>query len=135
MYTPAQKLKQEADNLFRQQKYESAALKYGQAIKLDGKNPILFANRALCRLRMKQVRSYMDAGSDASNALRLDPSYAKAHARYAEAHEAMGLCMHAEVGWRRALQALPEHHLTPTELELKGTFDRSHTEALPKIQS
>ncbi|EEC00050.1 hypothetical protein MPER_00095, partial [Moniliophthora perniciosa FA553] len=75
MSTPAQGLKDEADNLFRQQDYSSAWQKYGEAITLDTKNPVLFANRALCGLKLDQ------------SAVKLDPGYAKAHARCAEAYE------------------------------------------------
>jgi hypothetical protein len=43
-------LKAEADKLFRDNKWELAATKYGAAIAKDATDPVLYANRAACSL-------------------------------------------------------------------------------------
>ncbi|KAI3603916.1 hypothetical protein WG66_004448 [Moniliophthora roreri] len=56
MSISAQTLKEEADIFFRQQKYDSARRKYQKAIKLDSKNPVLYANCSLCYLKVEPAR-------------------------------------------------------------------------------
>ncbi|ESK91509.1 serine threonine protein phosphatase [Moniliophthora roreri MCA 2997] len=94
---------EEADNLLRQQKYESALDKYGEALKLDPKDPVLLANTALCHLKTKR---YLVALLEAIDCVRIDPTYPQAHARLAEAYEA--LYQYSEsVKWNAAANAIP----------------------------
>ncbi|KAI3603927.1 small glutamine-rich tetratricopeptide repeat-containing protein alpha-like isoform 1 [Moniliophthora roreri] len=126
----AQRLKEEGNELFRQQKYQEAAIKYGEAIELDGKNPILFSNRALCCLKM---RHYILAAVDASTAVRLDPNYAKAHARRAEAYDALYQHLESKESWRAALDALPKQNLSPAEIKMKESFVLGLDQAYQKL--
>jgi hypothetical protein len=48
------KLKTEADGFFVRKQYKKAYFKYSEAIKLDGKNAVLYANRAASALSMKE---------------------------------------------------------------------------------
>jgi hypothetical protein len=52
-----QALKTGGDALFAQKKYRKAYFKYTEAIKLDGRNAILYANRAASALSMKECVS------------------------------------------------------------------------------
>ena len=50
----AVELKAEGNELFRQKKYDQAAIKFTKAIELDGSNSVLYANRAACHLALKR---------------------------------------------------------------------------------
>lgn len=80
----AEKLKEEGNKLFVKKKFAAAAIKYTEAIALDGQNAVLYANRSACRLSLKQ---FLDAKDDAKQATKLDPEYAKGWTRLASAHD------------------------------------------------
>jgi tetratricopeptide (TPR) repeat protein len=103
------KVKAEGDALFTQKRFKEAYVKYSDAIKLDGNNAILYANRAASALSTNEyvlhlhyvhrlfnvivrlilhVHSYLDAASDAKYAVKLNPSYYKAWARLGKAEHA-----------------------------------------------
>jgi hypothetical protein len=50
----AAQLKEEGNALFAQKKYQLASAKYTKAIEEDGKNAVLFANRAACNLSLRK---------------------------------------------------------------------------------
>lgn len=50
----ADALKAEGNKLFGAKKFSEAAIKYSEAIDIDGQNAVLYANRAACHLNMKQ---------------------------------------------------------------------------------
>lgn len=50
----AAQLKDEGNVFFAQKEFAKASAKYTQAIKLDGSNAILYANRAACHLNLKR---------------------------------------------------------------------------------
>ena len=50
----AARLKEEGNTLFAQKDYVMASVKYTEAIAADGTNAVLYANRAACRLAMRQ---------------------------------------------------------------------------------
>ncbi|EEB90569.1 hypothetical protein MPER_11205, partial [Moniliophthora perniciosa FA553] len=126
----AEKLKEKANILVRQKQYTSAIYLYDEAIHLDSTNPLLYGNRALCRLKMKY---YLDAASDASDALKLDPSYIKAHVRYAEATDAMYQIQYSEEGYQSALKLFDKPNLTPAERKVKEQIERSHEASKKRI--
>lgn len=47
-------LKAEGNTLFANSEWALASVKYTDAIALDGSNAVLWANRAACRLHLKQ---------------------------------------------------------------------------------
>ncbi|KAK7045992.1 hypothetical protein VNI00_006987 [Paramarasmius palmivorus] len=116
----AEKLKEEGSTLFSKQKYGPAAKKYTEAIAIDNANPILYANRSACRLKLKQ---YLDAVADATKAVELNPNYAKAYARIAAAREALGQGRLSKVAWQKALEALPSDNLTEGEITQKKQYE------------
>ncbi|KAI0639017.1 hypothetical protein C8Q77DRAFT_1078840 [Trametes polyzona] len=80
----AQRLKAEADALFRAKDYQGAFERYTEAIRHSGgKNPILYCNRSACS---RALGRRLEATDDAQTAITLDPSYAKAYARLAAAN-------------------------------------------------
>ena len=50
----AAKLKDEGNSLFTNKHYSEAFSKYSEALDKGGPNPIIYANRAACRLNMKE---------------------------------------------------------------------------------
>ncbi|XP_061755052.1 E3 ubiquitin-protein ligase TTC3 isoform X2 [Nerophis ophidion] len=75
-------LKQKGNDLFQEQKYESAVHIYSKAIKCYPENHVIYGNRALCYIRCKK---YIEAAFDGKRATLLEPLWAKGHYRYCEA--------------------------------------------------
>lgn len=74
----AEKYKNEANELFRQEKYSAAEELYSKAIDLNNTNAVYFANRSITHLKQE---SFGYALSDASKAIELDSTYTKAYYR------------------------------------------------------
>lgn len=58
----ATQLKDKGNELFKKQDYVGAIIKYTEAIALDDKNAVLYANRAACH---HALNKYLDAVDDA----------------------------------------------------------------------
>jgi len=67
----------------RREDYEHAFEAYTEAIRLEPKKAVYFANRAFCALKLER---YAIAAEDSDNALKLNPKYEKALTRGAKAH-------------------------------------------------
>ncbi|KAG2145363.1 uncharacterized protein EDB93DRAFT_1251463 [Suillus bovinus] len=80
------KLKNEGNELFKKQDYVGAIIKYTEAIALDDKNAVLYANRAACNYALSK---YLDAVDDAHLATEIDPSYAKGWSRLAASRDVL----------------------------------------------
>ncbi|KAI3611764.1 hypothetical protein WG66_007728 [Moniliophthora roreri] len=115
----AEKLKEEGNALFAKKEYKAATQKCTEAIALNDKNPVLYANRAACRLSLKK---YMDAGMDAAKATQIDPTYAKAWARLATAQDALLQPHNSKASWQKALDCLPKEGLTEGEKKQKQQY-------------
>lgn len=50
----AKQLKDEGNALFARKQFQEAKLKYSEAIELDSSNAVLYANKAACRLHLKE---------------------------------------------------------------------------------
>ncbi|KAL0566523.1 hypothetical protein V5O48_015485 [Marasmius crinis-equi] len=127
----AENLKDEGNKLFVAKKYDAAITKYSEAIALDGQNPILFANRAACRL---SLRRYMDAATDAAKATQLNPNYSKAWARLATAYDELRQPTKSESCWKQALETLPKENPTEGELKQKEQYEKSYEAAKKAIE-
>ncbi|KAJ7580088.1 hypothetical protein C8J56DRAFT_867365 [Mycena floridula] len=124
------KLKDEGNQLFSLGEYPAASVKYTEALVLDPKNAVLYANRSACGLQMRQ---FMDAKSDALQAVKIDPTYAKAWARMATACDFLNDCPHSVAAWKKALNALPKENLTAVQLRQKEQFESSLSAAEKKL--
>ncbi|WOL15800.1 tetratricopeptide repeat protein 1 [Canna indica] len=87
----ANALKEEGNKLFRAGQYEDALLQYEAALQIASELPssvdvcsMCHGNRAVCFLKLNR---YKDTVTECTKALELNPSYAKALVRRAEAHE------------------------------------------------
>ncbi|KAM3960527.1 protein phosphatase D3 [Aphomia sociella] len=83
----AEKLKNEANEFFKKQNYNSAIELYTKAIEKNSKNAVFFANRSIANLRLE---NFGYALVDASKAIELDRGYTKAYYRRAAAHMSLG---------------------------------------------
>lgn len=72
---------------FSEQNYNAAIDLYTKAIEKNPKNAVFYANRSISNLRLE---NFGYALSDASTAIKLDPTYVKAYYRRAAAHMSLG---------------------------------------------
>ena len=83
----ANRLKGEANDLFKAEKYNEAIELYAKAIEVNPHNAVLYANRSIANLK---VESFGYALTDANAAIKCDKNYLKAYYRRAAAHMALG---------------------------------------------
>lgn len=83
----AEKLKDDANQYFKQQDYQEAVNLYTKAIQLSPMSAVYHANRSIANLRME---NFGYALNDANTCLQLDPNYVKGYYRRAAAHMALG---------------------------------------------
>ncbi|KAJ7592878.1 hypothetical protein C8J56DRAFT_929713 [Mycena floridula] len=115
----AARFKDEGNALFAKQKFVEACAKYTEAIDFEP-SAVLYANRAACRLNTKE---YLAACDDSKMAIQLDPSYAKAHARLATAHDYMNAPWQSVLEWGSAVDALRKDNLTTAEIKQKAQYE------------
>ncbi|KZT06256.1 TPR-like protein [Laetiporus sulphureus 93-53] len=113
-------LKAEGNALYIKQDYAAAYKKYSDAIAIDDKNAVLYANRAACSVGLKRLS---DAVADAQKATDIDPSYAKAWARLATAQDALGHFEDSVKSWKKALGALPAENMSAVEVKQKQHYE------------
>ena len=75
-------IKELGNKAFSLQKYEEAMEHYTQAIEMTKENPnqVYFANRANCKLEMKNFNGCIE---DCDEAIKIDPKYIKSYLRKA----------------------------------------------------
>lgn len=77
-----EQLKQKANNIFSQNRYEEAIREYTNLLCFDPLNKkfnsIILANRATCYLKLEQ---YLNALNDLNKSLKLNPKYAKGYVK------------------------------------------------------
>ncbi|KAF7815769.1 serine/threonine-protein phosphatase 5 isoform X1 [Senna tora] len=83
----AEEFKLQANEAFNARKYSQAIDLYTQAIELNSRNAVYWANRAFAHLRLEE---YGSALQDATKAIEVDPKYSKGYYRRGAAHLAMG---------------------------------------------
>ncbi|XP_059912346.1 E3 ubiquitin-protein ligase TTC3 [Gadus macrocephalus] len=75
-------MKTKGNTFFQKKEYGAAIKCYTQAIRHTPENHMVYANRALCYIR---VEKYLKAVGDGKRATLLEPFWAKGHYRYCEA--------------------------------------------------
>ncbi|XP_028778504.1 serine/threonine-protein phosphatase 5-like isoform X3 [Neltuma alba] len=83
----AEEFKILANEAFNARKYGQAIDLYTQAVELNSRNAVYWANRAFAHLRLEE---YGSAIQDATKAIEVDPKYTKGYYRRGAAHLAMG---------------------------------------------
>ncbi|XP_019166338.1 PREDICTED: serine/threonine-protein phosphatase 5 isoform X2 [Ipomoea nil] len=83
----AEQLKLRANEAFKAHKFGQAIDLYTQAIELNSKNAVYWANRAFAHTKLEE---YGSAIQDATKAIEVDPKYSKGYYRRGAAYLAMG---------------------------------------------
>lgn len=129
----ARSLKAEGNTLYKAGDYTAAAEKYARAARSahvsDEERAVFLANRAAASLKMQK---FSDVVADATEALKLKPSYVKAVARRKEAHERLG-------DWSAALEdaktlGADEGELTRLRIYADEKKKRDTQEALDSLK-
>jgi len=98
-------LKEEANQQFAAQKYKAAIELYTLGLERNPTAPaVLYANRALCHLRLENFGS---AILDATSAIEVDPKYAKAYYRRASGNFGLGHYKTAARDFRQVVLLAP----------------------------
>lgn len=101
----ANSLKDEGNELMKQNKYEEAIEKYSEAIDVVP-GATYYCNRAAAFSKLSQ---HENAVKDANSALQLDPGYSKAYARMGFAYLNMSKLKEAEESYSNALRLDPNN--------------------------
>ncbi|KAL6618688.1 hypothetical protein ACP70R_033827 [Stipagrostis hirtigluma subsp. patula] len=73
----------QGNDLFKAGKFDEASVAYGEGLKHDPSNPVLYCNRAAC---WSKLGRWAKAVEDCNEALRIQPSYTKALLRRAASY-------------------------------------------------
>jgi tetratricopeptide (TPR) repeat protein len=76
------------NELFNSGKFLEASLAYGDGLRQDPSNPVLYCNRAACRYKLGQWEKSIE---DCNDALRIQPNYTKALLRRAASYAKVGI--------------------------------------------
>ncbi|XP_044263335.1 RNA polymerase II-associated protein 3 [Tribolium madens] len=106
--------KEKGNKFVKQKKWNEAIECYTQAIDLYSYDPIFYANRALCYLK---IENYGKAESDCTLSLKLDQTYVKAYQRRAAAREGLNKLEEAKADLLRVLELEPKNCESKTNLE------------------
>ncbi|WIA19890.1 hypothetical protein OEZ85_005790 [Tetradesmus obliquus] len=101
----AEKLKNEANKLFKEKHYAGAVNLYTKAIDLYPGSAVYFANRSFAHIKLEE---YGSAVADASRAIEVDPSYAKGYYRRGDAYFMLGKFKDAIKDLKTAAKVAPK---------------------------
>ena len=78
------------NDLFKSGQFAEACMAYGEGLKFDPSNPVLYCNRAACRSKLEQWERSVD---DCNEALKIQPNYTKALLRRAACNSKVNKCL------------------------------------------
>lgn len=90
-----EEMKRSGNEFMENEKYLQAINQYSECIKLLPNHPIFYLNRATAYMRRNWFGDMYSGLRDCQHALRLDPTYVKAHFRLARALYELGFVMEA----------------------------------------
>ncbi|OAX35056.1 hypothetical protein K503DRAFT_851394 [Rhizopogon vinicolor AM-OR11-026] len=120
------------NELYKKQDFVGALVKYSDALALDDKNAVLYANRAACS---HGLNKYLDAVDDAQLVTELDPGYAKGWSRLAAAWDALADWRKSADAWQKALNVLPTTNLSPAQRQQRDQYRASLKAAQARIEA
>ncbi|GJN23579.1 hypothetical protein PR202_gb11241 [Eleusine coracana subsp. coracana] len=100
----AEAAKEKGNAAFKEKQWQKAVNFYTEAIKLNGKVPTYYSNRAAAFL---ELTSYRQAEADCTSAIDLDPKIVKAYLRRGTAREMLGYYKEAVEDFNHALVLEP----------------------------
>ncbi|KAK4336844.1 hypothetical protein RND71_044167 [Anisodus tanguticus] len=95
----AERLKNEGNDLMKQERYEDALKNYTKAIQLDNKNPVAAA--------YSKLSNHVFALEDCQRAIEIDPKYSKAYGRMGLAYASMNDHAKAKQFYEKAIELDP----------------------------
>ncbi|QRV79112.1 protein phosphatase 5 [Ceratobasidium sp. AG-Ba] len=110
----AARLKDEGNKAFKQNHFEEAALKYGEAIGFNPFDATLYCNRAYMRMKIEQHGFAID---DATKAIALDPKYVKAYYRRALCYLSILQPQKAVADFKKTVQLDPKNANAKIQLD------------------
>jgi len=111
----AERLKNEGNDLMKQEKYEDALKNYTKAIQLDCKNPVYFCNRAAA---YSKLNNHVFALEDCQRAIEIDPSYSKAYGRMGLAYASLNDHAKAKEFYKKAIELDPNNESFRNNLKI-----------------
>ncbi|CAH1163900.1 unnamed protein product [Phaedon cochleariae] len=105
--------KEKGNKFVKCQKWNEAVKCYTKAIECYSYDPIFYANRALCYLKLSK---FEEAERDCELSLKLDPTYVKAYQRRAAARTSLNKLEHAESDLLRVIELEPKNKESLGEL-------------------
>uniref|UniRef100_UPI00358FCEEF small glutamine-rich tetratricopeptide repeat-containing protein alpha-like n=1 Tax=Myxine glutinosa TaxID=7769 RepID=UPI00358FCEEF len=120
--TKAEKLKNQGNDLMKEEAYLEALDYYTRAIELDRRNSVYFCNRAAA---YSKLGNYEATVLDCEKALAIDPNYSKAYGRKGLALTNLGKLREASDCYRQAVELDPDNESFRINLELMEQRVRS----------
>lgn len=134
IYTKLSKLPKHVDEMKRSgnefmenEKYLQAINQYSECIKLLPNHPVFYLNRATAYMRRNWFGDMYSGLRDCQQALRLDPTYVKAHFRLARALFELGFVMEASECLDELKKRFP-NDATNKQIQLLAQDIQSHIE-------
>lgn len=126
MYDSAIVEKEKGNKFVKAQKWNEAIDCYTKAIECYSYDPIFFANRALCYLKLSK---FTECEEDCNISIKLDDTYVKAYQRRAAARMHLNKLEHAEIDLKKVLVIEPKNKEAKTELnKLENILKRNKTQ-------
>ncbi|KAG0046111.1 hypothetical protein BGZ83_008706 [Gryganskiella cystojenkinii] len=116
----AEELKVAGNRKVNEKEYAEAIRLYGEAITLNPKNAVYYANRAAA---YSQMGDHQNAIADSLKAAEVDPSYSKAYSRLGHAYFSVGKYNEAVTAYEKGLA------LEPNNATMKSSLATARTKA------
>ncbi|CAI6368171.1 unnamed protein product [Macrosiphum euphorbiae] len=118
--------------LVQKQKWAEAILRYTRAIEYYDKDPIFYANRALCYLKTNEFKL---AIIDCTSSLKLDKTYVKAFQRRSAAYMALGMYNEAKKDIQDVLKLEPNNNQAKVDIEVvNNKIKQGEIQKIPDIK-
>lgn len=124
-------MKRSGNEFMENEKYLQAINQYSECIKLLPKHPVFYLNRATAYMRRNWFGDVYSALRDCQQALRLDPTYVKAHFRLARALFELGFAVEASECLDELKKRFP-NDATNKQIQLLAQDIQSHMEVIKK---
>lgn len=124
----AEQLKNEGNQLMRDEKYTEALDCYTKAISKDCRNAVYYCNRAAAHSKLNNHREAID---DCKRALEIEPQYSKAYGRMGLAFSSLNDHRKAKECYQKALELEPDNESYRGNLSIAEEKLRSEPQAPP----
>ncbi|XP_050436957.1 RNA polymerase II-associated protein 3-like [Adelges cooleyi] len=116
--------------LVQKQKWSEAILRYTRAIEYYDRDPVFYANRALCYLKTKEFKK---AISDCFLSLKLDNTYVKAYQRRSAAYTSLNMYTEAKSDLYEVIKLEPNNKEAKLEIEKLNKAESQKSEIKTKF--